>query len=75
MKASLEQLDNGLNQSLRFRHFSLPYFDAPYHFHPEYELTLIVKSEGKRYIGNHVADFSAGDLVLMGPNLASLLEK
>ena len=69
MKASLEQLDNGLNQSLRFRHFSLPYFDAPYHFHPEYELTLIIKSEGKRYVGNHVADFSAGDLVLIGPNL------
>ncbi|MFY7829083.1 MAG: AraC family transcriptional regulator [Flectobacillus sp.] len=69
MKASLEQLDSGLNQSLIFRHFSLPYFDAPYHFHPEYELTLIIKSEGKRYIGNHVADFGAGDLVLIGPNL------
>lgn len=69
MKASLEQLDSGLNQSLIFRHFSLPYFDAPYHFHPEYELTLIIKSEGKRYIGNHVTDFGAGDLVLIGPNL------
>jgi hypothetical protein len=47
MKASLEQLDNGLNQSLGFRHFSLPYFDAPYHFHPEYELTLIVRVKAK----------------------------
>jgi AraC-like DNA-binding protein len=55
MKASLEQLDNA--------------FDAPYHFHPEFELTLILKSEGKRFVGNQVADFQEGDLVLLGPNV------
>lgn len=69
MKASLEQLDNAKDGSFLFRQFTLPYFDAPYHFHPEFELTLILKSEGKRFVGNQVADFQEGDLVLLGPNV------
>jgi hypothetical protein len=67
MKASLEQLGNSTDGSFLFRQFNLPYFDAPYHFHPEFELTLILKSEGKRFVGNQVADFKEGDLVLLGP--------
>jgi AraC-like DNA-binding protein len=69
MKALFEQLDNHVDSSFLFRKFSLPYFDAPYHFHPEFELTLILKSSGKRFVGNNVTDFEVGDLVLLGPNL------
>jgi AraC-like DNA-binding protein len=69
MKASLESLANTTNGSFLFRQFNLPYFDAPYHFHPEFELTLILKSEGKRFVGNQVADFKEGDLVLLGANV------
>ncbi len=69
MKASFEQLDNSKDGSFLFRQFNLAYFDAPYHFHPEFELTLILKSEGKRFVGNQVADFKEGDLVLLGPNV------
>lgn len=69
MKASLESLTNTTNGSFLFRQFNLPYFDAPYHFHPEFELTLILKSEGKRFVGNQVADFKEGDLVLLGANV------
>jgi AraC-like DNA-binding protein len=69
MQASLEQSNEVLNSSFLFRQFSLPYFDAHYHFHPEYELTLILKSEGKRFIGSDVSDFIEGDLVLIGPNI------
>jgi AraC-like DNA-binding protein len=69
MKASLEQLANTTDGSFLFRQFNLPYFDAPYHFHPEFELTLILKSEGKRFVGNQVADFKEGDLVLLGANV------
>ena len=44
-------------------------FDAPFHFHPEYELTLILSSRGTRYVGNSFEDFEENDLVLVGPNL------
>jgi AraC-like DNA-binding protein len=52
-----------------FRKFDSSAFDAPYHFHPEYELTYIAEGKGKRYAGTHMDDFNAGDLVLLGPNL------
>jgi AraC-like DNA-binding protein len=40
-----------------------------WHFHPQYELTLITKGNGKRLVGNHVANFSSPDMVLIGPNI------
>lgn len=69
MKASFKQLGSATDNSFLFGQFSYPYFDVQYHFHPEIELTLILKSEGKRFVGNHVSDFEEGDLVLLGPNV------
>ena len=46
-----------------------PYYPTPWHYHPEYELVLVVKSTGQRTVGDSVERFSDGDLVLMGPNL------
>lgn len=44
-------------------------FNTPWHYHSEYELTLILSSNGVRYVGNHFEDFCENDLVLLGPNL------
>src|SRR6056297_3119451 len=44
-------------------------FDHPWHFHPEIELTLILESEGVRYVGDNTSNFCEGDLVLIGSNL------
>lgn len=41
----------------------------PLHFHPEYELTYIVSSNGVRYVGNQFENFRENDLVLLGSNL------
>lgn len=46
-----------------------PFFDKYWHFHPEYQLVVILKGRGTRYIGDHIKPFKEGDMVLTGPNL------
>ncbi len=69
MKASFESIQPSNHTSFISRYFEEESFSAPYHFHPEYELTLIIKGSGKRYTGTHMNDFAEGDLVLLGSNL------
>jgi len=69
IKASYEVLQPVNGQSFLLRKFDKLAFNAPYHFHPEYELTYILQGSGKRFVGSHMEDFEAGDLVLLGPNL------
>ncbi len=44
-------------------------FYNKWHFHPELELTHIVKGRGTRFIGDHIEYFEDGDLILVGSNL------
>jgi AraC-like DNA-binding protein len=43
--------------------------DFFWHYHPEFELTYIVKGKGRRLIGDSHEYFESGDLVLIGPGL------
>lgn len=46
--------------------------DSPlirWHFHREYELHLICKTEGKVFIGDYVGDYKPESIYLCGPNL------
>jgi len=43
--------------------------DFFWHYHPEYELTLIVNGKGTRMVGDHHEYFESGDLVFIGPDL------
>jgi len=69
LKALFEQVTSELESSFRVLQLNMPKFDAPYHFHPEIELTYIRTSSGKRYIGSTVTDYEPGDIVLVGSNV------
>lgn len=43
-------------------------FDFPVHYHPEYELNLVLNSKGRRIIGDSIEVYGQPDLVLIGPN-------
>ena len=49
--------------------FKTHHLEFRLHFHPEYELTFVVKGNGYRLIGNHHQEFEENDLVLIGSNL------
>ncbi len=42
---------------------------AAWHYHPEIEICFTKKSSGKRYVGNQISRYEAGDLVLFGSYL------
>lgn len=54
------------------KHIEDPYFDPNWHFHSEYQLFLVLKGTGTRFIGDHVGPFRQGELILTGPNLPHL---
>lgn len=69
MKPAFEAVSSTANSSFVVRRFEEKIFSAPYHYHPEFELTLIVRGTGKRYVGTHMQDYFPGDFVLLGANL------
>lgn len=69
MKPILEKVVVPAGASWTLFHRRLPAFPFEWHYHPEYELTFTLNSLGQRYIGDHIAPYGDGDLVLVGPNL------
>jgi AraC-like DNA-binding protein len=55
--------------SIRVYHRQLAQIPFEWHHHPEYELTLTLNSRGRRFIGDHIADYSGDDLVLVPPDM------
>jgi len=72
LKAQLHKLPLISDASFLFKRWQCPYFDKPWHFHEEYELVLIDKGSGIRFIGDHVSHFEGGDLFLIGSNVPHL---
>jgi len=69
MKIMHEHLSFRGNNSFNIKWDDFPHFTFPWHFHQELELVYVIKSFGKRFVGDHVEDFHDGDLVLLGSNL------
>lgn len=72
MKPVLEHLPKDAAESFVVKFFDYKYYPTPWHFHPEYEIVLVTESTGKRFIGDNISNFKAGNLALIGPNLPHL---
>ena len=57
------------DESFKVWSLGYPYRTVRWHFHPEYELHLITATTGKYFVGDYIGDFTAGNLVMTGPNL------
>ncbi|TRX60626.1 AraC family transcriptional regulator [Fulvivirga sp. M361] len=69
MKAVFEKVYSGDEEAITAFIYEDKTFNAPWHYHPEYELTLILKGIGMRYVGNDVSAYAPGDMVLLGTGL------
>lgn len=46
-----------------------PYMHNPWHYHPELEITAIVKGKGVLFVGDRIMNYGENDLFLLGSNL------
>src|ERR1700741_2193682 len=72
MKANLSKIPFSPDASFLYKKKDADYFNDPWHFHKEYELVMINKSRGTRFIGDNVSPFQEGDLSLIGSNIPHL---
>lgn len=66
LKPHLLKISHSSEQSFSLFNQECSYFSTPWHYHPEYEIVLILESVGKKFIGSSISDFKPGDLTLIG---------
>lgn len=51
------------------RHLNEMYFDPEWHAHSEYQLFMVLKGTGTRFVGDSIRTFYPGELIFTGPHL------
>jgi len=69
MKVLPFKIPKTVQESFRLQIDHQQHFYDNLHQHPEVQLTLIIKGEGKLIAGDYIGPFKANDLFLIGPNL------
>ncbi len=69
MKAIVAKLHKSPDLSFKYKWIKIDSFKFNWHCHPEYELMLMLKSSGKRFVGDNISFYQEGDLVFIGSNL------
>lgn len=69
-KSERERIVADPGSSLKAHNFRVGHFPFRLHHHPEVELTLIVRGDGLRAVGDSVERYEPGDVVLVGSGVA-----
>lgn len=73
MKPVSVKLSTSPQSSFKYKKIRLEAFEFNWHCHPEYEIMVMVKSKGKRFVGDSIYYYEEGDLVFIGSNLPHTL--
>ena len=69
MKVVYHQVTRTDEESFRLLEIKETNYPCSWHFHPEYQLGLVVKGSGHRVVGDSISPLEPGDVSLLGPNL------
>lgn len=69
MKPIFKKVDSKSEEAFVARIDQFTQFYNKWHYHPELELTHIVRGRGTRFVGDNIEFFQDGDVILIGSNL------
>jgi AraC-like DNA-binding protein len=75
MRVLIQKLPIDNDRSFVAQTFRTPNFEVGWHRHPEVEIILFTEGMGLSFVGNHVGEFEAGDIYLLGSNLPHSFQK
>ena len=74
MALFLEEVPLTSHYSFRSKIDILPHIVVPWHYHPEFELIYIEKSQGTLIVGDCIDKFKDGDMIFLGPNIPHVMK-
>ncbi|MFT5748801.1 MAG: AraC-like DNA-binding protein [Ancylomarina sp.] len=74
MALYLEKVPLTTHYSFRSKIDVLPHIVVPWHYHPEFELIYIEKSQGTLIVGDCIDKFKDGDMIFLGPNIPHVMK-
>jgi len=69
MQPDLELVHIRKGESFAAWKHGYPFRTVRWHYHPEFEIHLVVATSGRFYVGDHIGRFEPGQLIMTGPNL------
>ena len=69
MRIFQEVINYPPDSSFLIKYDNFAHFTVPWHFHNEFEIVFIIKSFGKKFVGDSVEEFAPGDLSIFGSKL------
>ncbi len=72
MKSALQKSPIPKSQVYVVEVLKQPFFDPNWHFHSEYQLFIVLKGNGTRFIGDNIEQYKEGSVTFTGPNLPHL---